>query len=177
MADPAPAFPDLPMHALSPANAIHLQAAQEFLKKSQPAEAGQVFENISSEERHHPEVLETRWEILAQAAQWETALEVAESLCQVTPDNHLVWLYRACSLDELGRRQEAYNTLAKEAAKFPEVPTIPYNLACCACKLGRMKDASGWLAKAIEVGGRAEIKLMALDDPDLAPLLDEICAL
>lgn len=162
---------------LTASDAGHLQAAQEFLKQGRPGEAGREMEHLSAERDEHPEVLETRWEVLAQSAQWEPALTVAEAFRRVAPDNHLAWLYHACSLTERGRLSEAYDLLSSAFAQFPKVPPIAYNLACTACKLGRFKDASGWLAKTIEIGGRAEVKLMALDDADLAPLLDEICAL
>jgi hypothetical protein len=58
--------------------------------------------------------------------------------------------------------------------KFPLNPIIPYNLACYACQLGRLKNAWGWLEEAFEVGDSKALKLMALDDPDLEPLWAEI---
>ena len=93
------------------------------------------------------------------------------------PENEFAWLWLSCSLNELGRSQEAYDALVYAFHRLPKSPMIAYNLACCACRLKRLSDAWNWIAKAIEVGGRANVKLMALDDPDLAPLLDRICAL
>ncbi len=165
------------MKSFSPSDTVFLQGAQEFLKAGQHAEARAELEKIASEQQKHPDVLEARWEVCAQAAEWEIALELANLLCDMNPENQIGWMYRACSLDELKRAQEAFEVLLTAAERFPKAPTIPYNLACCACKLGRLKEASFWLAKAIENGGRAEIKLMALDDADLMPLLDQICAM
>jgi len=54
--------------------------------------------------------------------------------------------------------------------QFPNEPTIPYNLACYTCQLGRRAEAEGWLARAFALGNSKEIKLQAMDDPDLAPL-------
>jgi hypothetical protein len=54
--------------------------------------------------------------------------------------------------------------------RFPGESVIPYNLACYACQLGEMDAARRWLAKAVQVGGRAMIRRMAQDDPDLLPL-------
>ena len=70
--------------------------------------------------------------------------------------------------------QEARNQLAPVAEKFPAVSTIPYNLACYACQLGNPAEARQWLAKAIEIGGVDDIKRMALADPDLKPMWEEI---
>jgi predicted Zn-dependent protease len=161
----------------STTDAVHLQAAQEHLKLGHHAEAHLELEQISAEHREHPDTLEAAWEVCAQSGKWERALELAKRLREVAPDRQLGWMYHACSLAELKRTQGALEILLSAFEKFPTAPTIPYNLACLSCKLGRLKDASRWLAKAIEIGGRAEVKLMALDDDDLAPLLDEICAL
>ena len=47
---------------------------------------------------------------------------------------------------------------------------IAFNLACYACQLGRLEEAHAWLRKAMDFGDEKEIKLRALDDPDLEPL-------
>ena len=60
--------------------------------------------------------------------------------------------------------------LLPAADKFPTVQVIPYNLACYAAQLGDLAAASDWLAQAFKLGNKKEIKLQALDDPDLAPL-------
>lgn len=54
--------------------------------------------------------------------------------------------------------------------KFTEEPTIPDNVACYACQLGDHARAKELLALAYERGNAEEIKLMGLDDPDLASL-------
>jgi hypothetical protein len=59
------------------------------------------------------------------------------------------------------------------AAKFPDHPTIAYNLACYACQLGNIPRAREFLARAIDLGAPAATKLMALNDPDLRPLWTE----
>lgn len=52
---------------------------------------------------------------------------------------------------------------------------MPYNLACYACVLGRVEDARRLLERAIELSGKHgdEVKLQALDDPDLARLWEK----
>ena len=69
--------------------------------------------------------------------------------------------------------QEAYETLSTAAGRFPADGIILYDLACICCALGRLNEARAWLGKAIEAGGK-EIKLLALDDPDLEPLRQRI---
>lgn len=165
------------MAALSPPDAPHVQSAQEFLKAGNHAGAQEALGLISPEHLQHPDVLEIRWELAANAGNWEEALLIAQTLCEHVPENEFAWMWRACSLNELARTQEAFDTLVIAFGKFPKTPTIAYNLACCACRMKRFEEGWRWLTKAIEIGGRAEVKLMALDDSDLAPLLDRICAL
>ncbi|MBI4657417.1 MAG: tetratricopeptide repeat protein [Verrucomicrobia bacterium] len=165
------------MTALSAAAGAQVAAAQEFLKAGNHAGARQIVEQLAAEDLQHADVLEIRWELAAQDGNWELALELAKALGRLAPENEFAWMWQACSLNELNRTEEALDTLVLAFEKFPQSPTIPYNLACCSCRLKRLEDGWRWLTKAIEIGGRAEIKLMALDDPDLLPLLDQVCAL
>jgi hypothetical protein len=77
-----------------------------------------------------------------------------------------------------GGLQAAWEALLPVAEKFPTVSTIPYNLACYAAQLDRLDGARDWWEKALTIaqanGGFDEIRLMALDDPDLEPLWREI---
>ena len=73
----------------------------------------------------------------------------------------------------VNRQEEAYETLSTAAARFPSAEIILYDLACACCSLKQFDEARGWLRKAIEEGGN-EIKLRALDDPDLEPLWKDI---
>jgi hypothetical protein len=55
------------------------------------------------------------------------------------------------------------------AKRFPTDEIILYDQACVCCSMERIEEARDWLGRAIEAGGN-EIKLKALDDPDLEPL-------
>jgi hypothetical protein len=102
------------------------------------------------------------------------AAEVARSISVILPDNSWGWIHLAFSLHELKRTKEVWNALLPFADKFPDDPTIRYNLACYSCQLGKLKEALRWIGKAIEVAGKKDIRLMALDDPDLEPLWNDI---
>ena len=47
-----------------------------------------------------------------------------------------------------------------------------YNLACYECQLGNLDRAKRWLEKAFELGDARNMKLAALDDPDLEPAVE-----
>jgi hypothetical protein len=70
--------------------------------------------------------------------------------------------------------QQAWNALLPAYEKFPREPTIPYNLSCYACQLNQIEEARAWLRRALKLGDREKIKRLALDDPDLQPLWEEI---
>jgi hypothetical protein len=76
----------------------------------------------------------------------------------------------------LKRTKEALAVLLPMADKFPDQYIIPYNLACYCCQLGELKESLQWLGKAIDLAGKKEIRLMALEDPDLEPLRKQIKA-
>ena len=76
-------------------------------------------------------------------------------------------------MHELNQTQDAWDALFIVQDRFPDVPTIPYNLACYACQLGRLDDSRQLLKRAVKLGGR-DYHRMALEDEDLQPLWTEI---
>ena len=87
----------------------------------------------------------------------------------MVPDQPEGWIYRASSLRELNRHQEAHETLSAAAALFPADEIILYDLACVCCALNKLEEARTWLGIAIMAGGE-ETSRRALGDPDLKPL-------
>jgi len=151
----------------------YLAAAQGWLELGNHLEADEELENITAEQRAHPAVLEIRWQIYAKAGKWEGALDIASALVQLVPESALGWVHRSYAFHELKRTEEARDNLLRVVDKFPEDPIMRYNLACYECQLGRLEQAKNWLEKAFEVGDSKQIKLTALEDPDLEPLWRE----
>jgi len=152
----------------------HLKAAQGWFELGDHLEANEELEQITAEHRAHSAVLEMRWQIYAKAKKWEAALDIASALVQMVPELALGWVHRSFSLHELKRTEEARDNLLRVVDKFPEDPIMRYNLACYECQLGRLEQAKDWLEKAFAIGDPKQIKLMALEDPDLEPLWKEI---
>ena len=146
-----------------------VDAAQGWCELHAFAEADAELDNIPASLRSHPKVLEVRWQIHANLEKWAGALDIACAIVEMEPDWPSGWIYRASSLTELNRHQEAYEALSEAATRFPPDEIILYDLACVGCKLKRFDEALEWLAKAIEVGGK-DVRLRALDDPDLEPI-------
>lgn len=149
-----------------------------WLELGNAAAAEEEVERIASRYRSHPDVLEMRWTICSHAGCWEAAVDAATASVRQDPDRPGAWVHRSYALHELKRTQEALEQLLPAAELFPEVWTIPYNLACYCAQLGRLPEARDWLRRSFSVAGdirqRKELRVRALQDPDLAPLRAEI---
>jgi len=152
----------------------HLEAAQGWLGLGNWLEANNELEEITPQYRAHPDVLQVRWNIYAKAKKWEMAAEVAQALTKLLPENSSGWIHWGFSLHELKRTKEALEILSPVSDKFPGEYLIFYNLACYCCQLGNLKESFHWLKKAIDLAGKKDIRMMALEDPDLEPLWNEI---
>jgi predicted Zn-dependent protease len=158
----------------------HLKAAVGWLELGNVTEALAELDSVSEPLQTHPNVLEARWLALARLQRWEAAAKVGRALISVAPDRAAGWLHHAYALRRApnGGLMAAFNALAPVAEKFPEEPTIPYNLACYTCQMQRdSSETLAWLERAIQAGDRKEILAMALRDPDLEPMRDQIARL
>lgn len=104
----------------------------------------------------------------------EKALDAARCCIEAAPHLPAGWIHQSYSLHELGRTKEAFQSLHAIVLKFPDESVIPYNLACYSCQMGDLESARRWFDQAVRIGGKATIKEMAEDDPDLEPLLPYI---
>jgi tetratricopeptide (TPR) repeat protein len=164
------------MQRIEPPDLHYLSAAIGWLELGVPEEAEAELDRISAERRSHPDVLEVRWLVLAQMKRWDGALTVARALLKGAPNRCSGWLHQAYTLRRAAKDglQQAWDALLPAYDKFPREPTIPYNLSCYACQLRQLDQARAWLRRALKIGDKQKIKQMALDDPDLEPLWQEI---
>lgn len=161
---------------LEPPDSIHLKAAEGWLELGNHLEANEELEKIAPELRVHPDVLEIRWHIYAKESKWEACIDIARAITEIEPERPFGWIHFAYSTRRApnGGLKAARDILFPAAAKFPQLFIIPYNLACYDCQLGNLKEALQWVQKAIDLAGKKDIRLMALDDPDLEPLWNDI---
>jgi len=164
------------MQALAPPDIHFLSAAVGWFELGNLEEAKAELEKVAPAAQNHPDVLEVRWLVYAQEKNWEEGLAVAEKLFEIAPERSSGWLHRAYALRRLrrGGLQTAWDALLPAFEKFPKEPTIPYNLSCYACQMGRLDEARQWLQRAVKIAGEEKIKFMALNDDDLEPLWEEI---
>ena len=161
------------MKALQAPDLLYLEAAKGWFILGDIAEARHELDQIASKFMHHPDVLEVEFALAAKKRLWTNCMDIAAALLERAPDRPTAWINCAITLHQLKQTQEAWDALYTVRNRFPKVSTIPYNLACYACQLGRINDSRQWLKRALSVGGK-KIRSLALEDPDLQPLWDEI---
>lgn len=164
---------------LEPPDSHLVRAAEGWVELGLPNEAEIELSQLSSGAKAHPQVLHALWGLHAHRKEWGLAHTVAESLVQAAPDEVMGWVHRAYAARRMdgGGLQLAWDALRPAVEQFPDETIIPYNLACYACQLGDSTEAQQWLRKAIARGERDEIKRLALSDPDLVALREEILKL
>jgi len=162
------------MTKLGPPDTHHIRAAQGWFELGNVVEAAVELNKVRPKFQNESSVLEMRWAIEAAAKNWEACIEIAQTMVKSETNEVAGWLHRSYALHELKRTKEALDLLTPAVGHFPKVSAIRYNLACYACQLGDQKEAWNWLKQAIELGNEKEIKLTALDDPDLEPLWVDI---
>ena len=162
------------MKTLEPPDTFYYTSAIGWLELGNKTEAAEELKHLSSESQEHPDVLELRWNLAANAKNWEDAAEIAAAMIRVSPEREFGWIHRSYSLHELKRTQEAWDALLPAAKMFPQEFLVPYNLACYAAALENLDEARFWLSKAIIAGGIERVRSMAMQDVDLKSLWPEI---
>ena len=145
-----------------------LLAAQGYCELGMFDDALDELESLPPELMQHSAVVELRTVVLMQARRWKLALTASRSLCRVAPDKSTGFIHAAFCLHELGRTDEARDTLLSGPDALHTEPTYHYNLACYECALGNLDLARMHLEKSIELDKK--FKDFAKNDPDLAAL-------
>lgn len=157
------------MQTLGPEDRRRIEAAQGWGELQDFEEAAKELGKVSVGCQDHPDVLEVRWQICVNRAQWEAALDLAGRITRKEPGAVRGYLYTASSLVGLGRPEKALTILLQAVQLFPRDEIVLYDLACICCGLGQLADAKAWLSLAVEIGGD-DIRKRAIDDPDLEAL-------
>ncbi|MCI0745535.1 MAG: tetratricopeptide repeat protein [Verrucomicrobia subdivision 3 bacterium] len=162
------------MNGLTHAARWHLNAAEGWLGLGNFREARAELNRISARFRSHPDVLELRFLMAAVLKHWGAALKFARVLTRIAPERLTGWVATANALHGLNQTQRAWDTLVSISDRFPDNSTVPYNLACYSARLGNVGEACHWLRRALRIDGSPELKLLALKDPDLQPVWENV---
>src|SRR5688500_14723815 len=92
-------------------SAHQLNAVLGWLELGNFREAREELNRMGAKEQARPDLLEVRWVLDARQEDWPAALETAERLLQVAPENCAGWLHRAYAV-----RRAPEGTLEKASA-------------------------------------------------------------
>ncbi|MBI2947154.1 MAG: tetratricopeptide repeat protein [Verrucomicrobia bacterium] len=158
------------MTALEPPDSYHFSAAEGWLVLGSYPDALDELERISPTLQEHPDILLLRWHVHAKMKDWKACADVGKRLVGAAPGEISSWQNYANSLFYEKRYREAFDALFPAIEKFPKEWSVPYNLACYECQMGKLDEAMSWFKMAQALGNADEIKQQALRDPDLGPL-------
>jgi hypothetical protein len=165
---------------LGPGEINSVRAAMGWLELDLPHDALAELHQLPAAAQEDPDVLEIRWMIHAHLRDWDRGIEVTRKLISTAPDRASTWLSHAYATRRAsdGGLLQAFYILAPAASRFSDDATIPYNLACYACQLGRgASETMDWFRRALDIGDPKQLIHMALDDSDLAPVRGSILEL
>ena len=161
------------MSSLTWPDSLRLESAKGWYLLGNLKEANAELDRMPLALRLHPDVLEVRFAIYSRSRKWDACMDIAVAMVGVAPERPTSWINSATVLHALKDTRAAWDTLVRVMERFPKMPLIPYHLACYACVLGRIDDSVKMIERAVAVGGK-ELRLMAREDPELAPIWERI---
>jgi tetratricopeptide (TPR) repeat protein len=165
------------MQPLTSEDYARLQAAREAVGQGEFSWARFELDRISERGQGHPDVLDATVVIYTGLGNHEKAVEVARRLTDggKAIDRASVWLALADSLHQLGRTQEAYETLKEFYAHGAQGGMVHYRLAVYACLLGKSEEAQRHFKRVMSTPEGERLKREAMEDDRLRDIWDFLC--
>lgn len=95
---------------------LAIQKAEGFVALGIGDDAWETLEDLPTELKNHPRVLELRLESLVVMCNWQMAEILGDSLATIMPDSVSVWWSLARVRAQLGRREAALEAVARVTA-------------------------------------------------------------
>jgi len=150
----------------------NIRAAEGYADLGMYDEALAELDELDPEEQDRLETLRMRVEIVLRKRDWRSALQLSLKACQLYPNESSGFIHAAFCLHELGRTQEAKQTLLDGPAKLLNEPVYYYNLGCYDAALGNLDQAKAYLHASFRLD--KSFRDMAKNDPDLERIKDEL---
>jgi hypothetical protein len=168
---------------ITPPDLFYVSCAAGWLELGLCEDGLKELDLVRADLRDHPDVLNLRWGLLHDMSRWKECLDCAERLSELYPEREEGWVHTAYAKRRVsgGSVADARRVLLIANGRFPRSTTIPFNLACYECQLGRIKESIFWLktalGRATDKAGRQELIDMALSDSDFEPARAEVMKL
>ena len=153
----------------------HLRAAQGYIELGMFVEASDELECIAPEHRSHPVVLAFRYDIYCELEKWTHAEVVARHLVKISPEDSGCWIGWAYATRRCQSIEAAKQILLDAEKLYPQDAQIQFNLGCYASQMENPQEAKRRVAVAVALND--SYRLLALDDPDLQPLWDDLAVM
>lgn len=152
-----------------------LSYAEGFIELGLLNDAANELEKVAFEDRLTPPVLFCRIKLYMAAKQWDMVEAMAKPLVTIPNVDAAVWVHWAYAVRRLRSVSEAKDILLKAEPIYGKTcGMLQFNLACYECVLGNITEARKRLRMACKLD--KQFKALALDEPDLKGLRDEIAA-
>lgn len=148
----------------------HLSHTRGYLELGMFKEALKELRQIRGEAASSPDVLALFAALHQRTDNWKSLATVARKLVRLQPEQPSWWVSLAFAVRRTRSIEAAREILLRAEVRHPAEPAIQFNLGCYACQLGELAEARRRVAQAIEL--EASFKILAAQDPDLAPLRD-----
>jgi hypothetical protein len=162
------------MKPIQPPDRHFLLAAQGWLELGNQSEAFKELRKISPEFSGHPEVIKARWKLYSEIKGEKGTQVIADIISELDLTSVMSQVQSTRRSISIARRSKPSGETVMASVKLPLLFAVPYNLACYACQLGNLKEAWEWLQVAVELCDAEEIRNLAINDPDLEPLWDQV---
>src|SRR5262249_1278165 len=123
----------------------NIRAAEGYADLGMYDDALAELDQLDPGEQDRLETVRMRVEIVLRKRDWRSALGLSLKACQLYPNDSSGFIHAAFCLHELGRTQEAKQTLLDGPAKLLDEPIYYYNLGCYDAVLGNLDQAKAYL--------------------------------
>jgi predicted Zn-dependent protease len=150
----------------------YIRAAEGYADLGMYDDALAELDELDPDQQDRLETLRMRVEIVLRKRDWRSALRLSLKACQLYPNESSGVIHAAFCLHELGRTQDAKQTLLDGPAKLLDEPVYYYNLGCYDAVLGNLDQAKAYLRASFRLD--ESFRDMAKNDPDLERIKDEL---
>jgi predicted Zn-dependent protease len=142
-----------------------MEPAHGFHELGMHEEAWIALDDLSPEDKAHPNVILLRLDILLALHRLDDAVALGTGACRQWPAMDEFFLKTATALIDLSDHGKAKDLLLAGPPSIQRHAVYWYDLACCQCKLGEVDGAKKSISECFNLDKKR--RMQALHNPDL----------